>query len=766
LSVITGSVQGSAESGTVPSAAASVRLVRAVPPKALLTLHLPDLGGAIQRFQKTGLYRWLTSPELKQQLGGDALFGAFPGLPAGAIDFDQVTKALRGEVIFCVEAVDPAARNPFEGVRLLLGVTVRGAEAQAEQGLALLEMWAAGQEGVHVEKGTVGGYSYSRVVGKQPAPWVAEVALVQDAVVAGLGRETVTAALERLQGDEHPSLAEEPSFRGPMERCGDPRDALRLHLAVGTILERFGPLLPAEANRVIKALGVHHVRSLVMAVRFEDSDIVVSNLLDSPGGEDFLTQLLAAHTVDPSFVDRLPADTSAFSLFAVDGRRVLQGLRNALADEHRRELEEGLERLRSSGVDLETEVFDVFGPRCALVNVPTDRPDGPGLEAIWNQLLGTALICEVQDPARAREILDRLPERGSAATRRAILVEGVPGFAYRFETDQLPADLAICYTLTDNYLVAATSEVAFKRMLRRRSPQTAERYRDLLKQTPAAAVVVSYDDLRKGPGVFFESILAGLPGAGPLPGQERRLPPSGVLRTLGPSLSYTLADKQGVLTVTRSPTGGIGALGGVGGLLMMAAIAVPNLQQARVESNEAAAIATLRAIHTAEQTFRMNRLRDADGDGEGEFGYLAELLGQPRPGEQRARSATPLVSGGFQQQGRDYVRGGYRFRVYLPAEDGSPIGEHEKPPRLARVDGDLAETVMVVMAWPVSHGMSGHRSFCVDGEGRVFACLDGPYADEDAPPPDVLASQEGNLASRPLRETEPTRDGYRWVRVR
>jgi hypothetical protein len=243
-------------------------------------------------------------------------------------------------------------------------------------------------------------------------------------------------------------------------------------------------------------------------------------------------------------------------------------------------------------------------------------------------------------------------------------------------------------------------------------------------------------------------------------------PQSGLLRELGPSLSWTLADAQGVFSVTRSPTGGFGSLGGLGGLVTMAAIALPNLQQARVEANEAAAVSTLRAIHTAQHTFRTNALRDQDGDSEGEYGFLGELLGQPRAGEKRARSATPLVSGTFQKQGKDYVRGGYRFRVYLPTEDGSPVGEHEKLARIQRVDGDLSETVMVAIAWPVSKGMSGHRAFHVDAEGRLFACLDGPYAGEAAPPADVLNSQEGNLASRALRETEPTRDGCRWVRVR
>ena len=766
LSVLTGSVEGAAADELLGTSRQSVRLLRAVHPKALFTVHIPDLRGTIERFQRTGLYRWLSSPELRE------LFADAPwqqALPAGAgtPDVSQVLGALRGEVVFCVESVDPGAGSPFDAARLVAGVTVRGFEQKAEEMIAFLSAMAATQDGVHVEKGTVGGSPYSRIVGKRPAPWVVELALYQDAFLMGLGRETVTAALDRIQNDDHASLAEEPSFQGPMTRCGDPRDALRLHLAVGTLFERFGPLLPAEADRVLKALGLDQVRSLAFAVRCDGNDLVLSHFLDSPGGKDFLTQLLAAHTVDRKFLDQLPADARSFSLFAVDGRRVIQAAHAALPDAMRGDLERALSDLRNSGLDVETDVFDVFGPRCALVNVPTDRPEGGGLDAIWDQLLGTALICEVQDPTRARAILDRLPERGPVATRRALLVEGVPAFAYRFETDQLPEDLAICYTLTDEYLVVAASEPAFKRMMRRRSPQTAERFRGLLREAPETAVVVTYDDLQKGPGIFLESLFASLPGTAPLPGERRRLSPSsGILRDLGPSLSWTVADAQGVLTVTRSPTGGFGSLGGLGGLVTMAAIAVPNLRQARVETNEAAAVATLRAIHTAQQTFRTNALRDQDGDGDGEYGFLGELLGQPRPGEKRARSATPLVSGGFQKQGRDYTRGGYRFRIYLPAEDGSPVGEHEKTAQLQRVDGDLAETVMVVLAWPMSGGMSGHRSFYLDAEGRLFACLDGTYAGDEAPPADIMSAQERNLASRKLRDLEPTRDGARWVRVR
>ena len=83
-----------------------------------------------------------------------------------------------------------------------------------------------------------------------------------------------------------------------------------------------------------------------------------------------------------------------------------------------------------------------------------------------------------------------------------------------------------------------------------------------------------------------------------------------------------------------------------------------------------------------------------------------------------------------------------------------------------QVDGDLAETVMEVLAWPVSRGITGERAFYLDASGRIYACRDGGYTKDTAPAPDVLSSQSGNLASRPLRVGELARDGNRWDRLR
>jgi hypothetical protein len=70
---------------TAPSDAPKVRLVRAAPADALVMVHLPDIAGSIRRFRQTGLHKWLTSPELRNELGavteifsGNLSFGSLP----------------------------------------------------------------------------------------------------------------------------------------------------------------------------------------------------------------------------------------------------------------------------------------------------------------------------------------------------------------------------------------------------------------------------------------------------------------------------------------------------------------------------------------------------------------------------------------------------------------------------------------------------------------------------------------------------------------
>ena len=63
-------------------------------------------------------------------------------------------------------------------------------------------------------------------------------------------------------------------------------------------------------------------------------------------------------------------------------------------------------------------------------------------------------------------------------------------------------------------------------------------------------------------------------------------------------------------------------------IAIIASIAIPKLMAARLSANEAAAIATLRSISSAQAQVQSSGAIDTDGDGGGEYGYFGELSGQ------------------------------------------------------------------------------------------------------------------------------------------
>jgi len=111
--------------------------------------------------------------------------------------------------------------------------------------------------------------------------------------------------------------------------------------------------------------------------------------------------------------------------------------------------------------------------------------------------------------------------------------------------------------------------------------------------------------------------------------------------------------------------------------VLAVAAAVPWFGPRCVMRNDLSAWATLRNIWSAQSELRQAKRIDTDRDGEGEFGYLAELSGRAAlPGSDRGLT-TPYMGTAFRIVRPDgaVARAGYRFRVFLPAADGTGVRE-------------------------------------------------------------------------------------------
>lgn len=158
-------------------------------------------------------------------------------------------------------------------------------------------------------------------------------------------------------------------------------------------------------------------------------------------------------------------------------------------------------------------------------------------------------------------------------------------------------------------------------------------------------------------------------------------------------------------------------------IAIIASIAIPNLLSARVGANETSAIATLRNIASAQAQFQGSAKCDQDTDGEGEYGYFAELSGLLAPRGSATVITPPVLSGVFQNINNGMVtKSGYVFQLHLPGAAGVPTPEAGAGGAGAGVvDDDLCEGVWTCYAWPAVNQSTGNRVFVVNQSGDVLA---------------------------------------------
>lgn len=173
-------------------------------------------------------------------------------------------------------------------------------------------------------------------------------------------------------------------------------------------------------------------------------------------------------------------------------------------------------------------------------------------------------------------------------------------------------------------------------------------------------------------------------------------------------------------------------------VLLVAAVAVPDAMNRRIEANETTAVAALEAIRAAQERFKAARVVDVDQDGVGEYGLMRELTramcarSDALGAECGGHTDVPLLDATFLNPVRvDYgwfvdlpgevMRSGYLFHVLLPRFGGDAVQETWEGPLERPIDTDLAETMWCCYAWPESYGDSGRRAFFTNQTGTIVS---------------------------------------------
>ena len=168
-------------------------------------------------------------------------------------------------------------------------------------------------------------------------------------------------------------------------------------------------------------------------------------------------------------------------------------------------------------------------------------------------------------------------------------------------------------------------------------------------------------------------------------------------------------------------------------IAIIAATALPRVLGARLSANETSAIATMRAIVTAQMQTISSGSIDTDSDGRSEFGYFGELSGVAPtriagPGGPTAGivgvhelAPSPLLSALGVINSSVTTHSGYVFQLWLPDNAGAGIAEDPTGGKSAGPfpDPDLCEDVFCAYAWPLRAGATGNKCFFINQDGLI-----------------------------------------------
>ncbi len=223
-------------------------------------------------------------------------------------------------------------------------------------------------------------------------------------------------------------------------------------------------------------------------------------------------------------------------------------------------------------------------------------------------------------------------------------------------------------------------------------------------------------------------------------------------------------------------------------IAIISAIAIPQMQAARVTANEASAMATLRAIANAQGQVIGGPMIDTNADGVGEFAYLAELAGSvpmrvsaggaPAAGLAGRDELLPsaLASALGRVQGGVADHAGYLFQIWLP---GAPAGglvpgvpEDATGGKLGAPFPDSSQSAVrwCAYAWPISAGTTGFPVYFISSEGELasYSNRGNPrYEGRNGGPAfDAAFTVPGDMASPMARAGALGADGNLWTVLR
>lgn len=707
-----------------------------IPGDALVAVRLPHFRQNAAAWQQTALYRGFERAGFEEAtaLLDDPIAFAREAIgesiPKEVAEWLEVASGVSGEVVFALLDVDPLLAEiggecPISAAffielggeaaaakALLADIATNGGSTRSRPAFARLDgdRYEVGDDDMRMEleirDGRLAGY-----------------------VGPGSGPRGRLAALAEIEPED--SFAAAPLVADAPRPAAGATTWAEVYVNYGALLRKSRDQMDRPAREIADACGLEQISGITAVLSLEGENLHDVFAVRSEGRRDALTQLVGSVEVDPMFARYVPAESDSAGLVAFDLQHAFDSIRSRLPAEARRDLDAGiLAAEQDLGIDVLGDVLGNLGPQFAYGargDLVAAILEGHSFEA--------TVAMQVREPARARALLDELVDSGKLPLRPRSAGE-VRYHSLSLPLPDAPAWLDLSFGLVGNALVIASSGEAFCRVAE--AAGAAAPQCELLSKAVAA----------RGPGAFAVSASATRPevlalatvleqGFASIPESGRAAAPfqlpspsqvSAFAADLGDSVRVWRAGENGVTFDSVGPISSPWLM--MAPVSIMSAVAIPKLMVARNNANEAAAIATLRNICSAQAQFQVSCAADRNGNGMGEYGSFGELTGTtPLPSGELLDP--PVLSAKLAVAERGCaVRSGYVYKMFLPGTGAVPLAEQSGGGAPEGVDADDAEVYWLAYAWPQDLGSSGSRVFAIDQEGDIYYA----FAHELSPP--------------------------------
>ncbi len=574
-------------------------IVPYLPEGTVLAIEVPDLNASIGEFTAMPLAKMWREKEV-QDFVQDAKEVVAQQIKKGIeqakqmheagmlpVDPDALTNLRVKGMSFAITQLNVAGDPmPMPEIGLMLQVDF-GDTAKEWFGLLEMGMGILGQTGkMERESVKVDDAEFASFKPKKAPPGLKmslNVAMVGNSVLIGTLREQVGATIEQMHKGT-PLLAATARYKNSLKHLSvDGAEAsaflrtdalLDFAVQVATLAAAHEPNLEwldgDGLARAFDALGVRGIESFASASSYRDGKAVTSfyTVSPAPARRGFLAN---NKNLDTSFLKWVPKDAAGFSASTFDPMSVYTALVAAVNAYDPKIGEMVLGHLaeieKASGFSLRDDLFGAMGDTMIKWSMPMASIAAPP---------ETAVLIKVNDADKIVKALKAMAGMSNGAVELDEAEKrGVKTYQFRINMDPMrgmgmnPLDvLNPSFAFKDGWLVAgfapADIRQTFKRMDRsdddpKSDIRSNKEFAAYLSQLPKEVQALSFDDWKAEFESYYQivsSLLAFVPPNENIPFDMSMLPDAATLtKHLFGSLSYTVADGEGIEGTTISPFG-------------------------------------------------------------------------------------------------------------------------------------------------------------------------------------------------------------------